>query len=179
MVTPPTPTRERILRAADQLAAETGLAAVSLDAIAARAGVSKGGLLYHFPSKARLMQALVEDHMALLDANLRAAAETAGPNAVIHCFLDHFLQERREHGCPPSGLLAAFAEDPQILAPVSEYQARFLDRIRSNATDPDLAVAAYLAVEALRAGELLNIVPLDEPSVVALVESLKARLRRT
>ncbi len=176
-MTSPTPTRERILRAADQLAAETGLMAVSLDAIAARAGVSKGGLLYHFPSKARLMQALVADYMAQLDANLRAAAETAGRNAVIHCFLDHFLQERRERGCPPAGLLAAFAEDPQILAPVSDYQARFLDMIRGNATDPDLAVTAYLAVEALRAGALLNIAPLDEDGIFALVESLKARLQ--
>lgn len=48
-------TRARLLSAADQIAAESGAAGVSLDAVAARAGVSKGGLLYHFPTKVALL----------------------------------------------------------------------------------------------------------------------------
>ena len=56
--------REKILAAAAAVARETGPGSVSLEAVAGRAGVSKGGLLYHFPSKARLMQALVEHYLA-------------------------------------------------------------------------------------------------------------------
>ena len=52
--------RQRILAAADELSRDLGPANLSLDAVAQRAGVSKGGLLYHFPSKARLLKALVE-----------------------------------------------------------------------------------------------------------------------
>ncbi|MCC2097105.1 MAG: TetR family transcriptional regulator, partial [Hyphomicrobiales bacterium] len=37
--------RDRILRAASELAFKEGAAHLSLDAVAARAGVSKGGLL--------------------------------------------------------------------------------------------------------------------------------------
>ena len=48
--------REKILTAAADVAREAGPGNLSLDAVASRAGVSKGGLLYNFPSKAKLMQ---------------------------------------------------------------------------------------------------------------------------
>lgn len=52
--------REALLDAAEDLIVERGAAGVSLDKVAARAGVSKGGLLYHFPSKNALAQALIQ-----------------------------------------------------------------------------------------------------------------------
>ena len=42
--------RERILDAAESVVIEQGVTGMTLDAVAARAKVSKGGLLYHFPS---------------------------------------------------------------------------------------------------------------------------------
>lgn len=44
------------------VAAEAGALGFTLDAVAARAGLSKGALLHHFPSKAALLAALM-DHM--------------------------------------------------------------------------------------------------------------------
>ena len=55
--------REKILAAAADVARESGPGNLSLDAVAQRAGVSKGGLLYNFPTKAKLMQALVEHYL--------------------------------------------------------------------------------------------------------------------
>lgn len=43
-------TKQRILDAAAEIARELGPGHLSLEAVATRAGVSKGGLLYHFPS---------------------------------------------------------------------------------------------------------------------------------
>ena len=45
------PARDRILEAAERVVAEVGAARLTLDVVAQAAGVSKGGLLYHFPSK--------------------------------------------------------------------------------------------------------------------------------
>ncbi|MFV0286422.1 MAG: TetR family transcriptional regulator, partial [Demequina sp.] len=50
-------TKRLILEAASRVVLRDGLAA-SLDAVAAEAGVSKGGLLYHYASKAALTEAL-------------------------------------------------------------------------------------------------------------------------
>jgi AcrR family transcriptional regulator len=44
-------TRENILRAANLVVVEEGVSRMTLEAVAREAGVSKGGLLYHFPSK--------------------------------------------------------------------------------------------------------------------------------
>ena len=51
--------RERLLDAAATVVRRDGAQALTLDAVAAEAGVSKGGLLYHFRSKRDLLDALV------------------------------------------------------------------------------------------------------------------------
>jgi AcrR family transcriptional regulator len=53
-------TKARIINAADDLFYAEGLAAVSMDRIAARAGVTKKTLYYHFRSKDDLMGAYLE-----------------------------------------------------------------------------------------------------------------------
>jgi AcrR family transcriptional regulator len=64
--------RERILDAAEELIA-LGHVPPALDAVAAAAGVSKGGLLYHF-DKQSLLRALVTRAVQRFDEQLTAAA---------------------------------------------------------------------------------------------------------
>ena len=171
-----TDTRRKILDAAEHLARHAGPGHMSLEAVAARAGVSKGGLLYHFPSKSRLMEALVEDFLSRFDAVLSAEESTGRPNAMIGAYLAHFLTEYRKKTRPPSGLLAALAEDPGMLDPVRRHERNFLDRIRANATDPDMATLAFLVVHAIRSMDLLNLRVLDEAEVDRIIAGLLTRL---
>lgn len=62
--TGPAPTRERILQAANRLFHGEGIRAVSLDAVAARAGVTKRTVYYHFRSKDDLVAAYLEQRDA-------------------------------------------------------------------------------------------------------------------
>lgn len=64
--------RERILDAAEELIT-AGQVPPALDAVAAAAGVSKGGLLYHF-DKQSLLRALVARAVQRFDERLTAAA---------------------------------------------------------------------------------------------------------
>ena len=64
--------RERILDAAEELIT-AGQVPPALDAVAAAAGVSKGGLLYHF-DKQSLLRALVTRAVQRFDEQLTAAA---------------------------------------------------------------------------------------------------------
>ncbi|WP_235737049.1 TetR/AcrR family transcriptional regulator [Nocardioides alcanivorans] len=57
----PTPkAREKALSAYAEILREEGERAATIDAVAARAGVSKGGVLYHFATKEALGEALLE-----------------------------------------------------------------------------------------------------------------------
>ncbi|WP_354216224.1 TetR/AcrR family transcriptional regulator [Arthrobacter sp. UYCo732] len=68
--------RDAVLDAFEDLLIGVGERAATLDAVAKRAGVSKGGLLYHFPNKEALITAMLErlDSLAGEDLALMAAA---------------------------------------------------------------------------------------------------------
>ncbi len=70
--------RERILDAARAVFAESGLDA-QMEDLARRAGVGVGTVYRHFPTKEALVDALVEDYFAQLDAEARQALEVADP----------------------------------------------------------------------------------------------------
>ncbi len=176
---PATPdTRARLLRAAETLARRDGPGHLSLDAVAAEAGVSKGGLLYHFPNKAALLEALVEAHLQRMEAALEAAEARPGarPGGLLDAYLGHVLE-----GCagapPPSpAFLAALVDHPRLLAPVGGRQRAMLDRIRADAPDPELATLAFVAVHGLRAMRLLGTAVMDEEEEAALLHTLRRRL---
>lgn len=77
--------RDRILDAYTDLVVTSGPETVTLDAVAAAAGVSKGGLLYHFGSREALLDGLLERARELNDADL-ATARTA-PEGVVRYYL--------------------------------------------------------------------------------------------
>lgn len=66
-------TRQRILDAATDLFGLRGVEAVSLDVIAAEVGVAKQTLLYWFPSKDDLVQAVLEAAVVELSVGVEAA----------------------------------------------------------------------------------------------------------
>ncbi|MET0404707.1 MAG: TetR/AcrR family transcriptional regulator [Cystobacter sp.] len=62
--------RRAILDCAARLAVEKGIAAVTVQAVAEAAGVTKGGLFHHFPSKQALVEGVFSDLMEQWDAEL-------------------------------------------------------------------------------------------------------------
>jgi AcrR family transcriptional regulator len=82
---PPAPAaRGKVLQAFADLLVASGERSATLDAVAERAGVSKGGLLYHFPSKDALVEGVVQHLRDLITADvalMRDAEE--GPVAYL------------------------------------------------------------------------------------------------
>lgn len=73
-----TTSRDRILDAYEEVLAVEGERHATVEAVAARAGVSKGGLLYHFPAKDHLAAALCDRLVSLAAADterMRTAPE--------------------------------------------------------------------------------------------------------
>jgi AcrR family transcriptional regulator len=73
-----TDTRQRILRALRDILARSGNASVTLEAVAVEAGVSKGGLLYHFPSKSEMYLGLLADVRDSVTADMADAVQRSG-----------------------------------------------------------------------------------------------------
>ncbi len=74
--------RESVLDAFEAILIDDGERAATLEATARAAGVSKGGLLYHFGSKDALAEGLIERLGVLVDADIAAITTAAeGPIA--------------------------------------------------------------------------------------------------
>ena len=87
---PRRPTVSMILHATSEIVSHDGVASLTLDAVAHRAGISKGGLLYHFPSKGALLSALILHQLDEFEADLerRAAVLPDGPGRWLCAYVE-------------------------------------------------------------------------------------------
>lgn len=169
--------REKVLAAAVEIAHENGAANLSLDAVAARAGVSKGGLLYHFPSKAALMRAMVETFVAGIEADLDETAKNGGN--LLAAFVCLTGKECAKPVPGAAGVLAAIAEDPDFLKPVKEFQRRLLDLLQGGAGhSEDDVLLIYLALEGLRSHRLFDLDVLTKAEQDRALAAMKERAEK-
>lgn len=68
-------TRDLIFQACSEILKRDGLTELTLQAVADEAGLSKGGLLYHFPNKKNLIDALFEYHNNIFEERLQELYE--------------------------------------------------------------------------------------------------------
>ena len=144
-------TRAKLLDAASAVIRRDGPQALTLDAVAAEAGVSKGGLLYHFASKRDLLDALVARWLDDFQDDIDAAPGPGSPAGYVRASDGAKAEE--------AGLLAALVADPEVLAVVRERYATWQDRVVTEGGDPVEATVARLAADGLWLADLLGMAP--------------------
>jgi AcrR family transcriptional regulator len=153
----PTSTRDRLLSSALRIIARDGPGALTLAKVAAEAGVSKGGLLYHYPTKASLLRALIVDWLDQLerDADARGSGNW-GRGYVRACDAAHHSAHDRETS---AALLAAVAADPQHMSEVHTTWDRWQARLENESVERVDATVARLAADGLWLADLLGLAP--------------------
>lgn len=173
--------RKPILLAAGRVIAEMGARHLTLDAVAREAGVSKGGLLYHFPNKEALLAAMVQAYCERLDE--AAPVESIKDSLeLLRALISHRIATRSAHKRDmrtAHGMLAAVAERPSLIEPLAAYHRRLWDRVKAG-PQPETAILSWLALEGLLFLEVFNTSPFDEAEreqligrILALLETAK------
>ena len=140
-------TRAALVRAASELLDEGGPDAVTLRAVGARAGVSRGAPYGHFESKERLLTQLAIntwDALAGEVEQLRADADTT-PSARLESALMALIEVGRRHPHWYALMFSTPADDPASAAAASRLENQFLAIVADLVGDSD----------ALRHGALL------------------------
>ena len=143
-----TTAREGLLDAFEDLLIDGGDRSTTLDAVAARAGVSKGGLLYHFPSKAALVEGLIERLQTRTDLDAtRMSSADEGAAA-------YYVTSSAEVGTPfDRTFLAVFRlamnSEEGAAAAIQRIRRQWLDLIREDVGDKDVAMAVLLMGDGL------------------------------
>ena len=153
---PPAPAaRAKLLDAFVTILLEQGERAATLDAVAATAGVSKGGLLYHFPSKDALVDGLAE-HVETLAAEDVQLMNTApeGPSA-------YYIRTSVYADTPLDRAIIATTRLSQTANPRARRALRrmhqgWLDALSVEVTDPAAARAVMLIGDGLYYGAAMS-----------------------
>ena len=173
----PTPAADaptRILDAAENLIIARGVAALTLEAAAREARVSKGGLLYHFASKEALLEALLRRLSAFIAQEFAAcvAAQVPGQGRVARAMLawgfgDGEWACNERHQRAGAVFLAAFHHDPALLAPIRAVIAEMRVAVAAGGLPPGHGAAIMAAGDGLFMARLFS---LYTPSAAELAE---------
>lgn len=155
----PSSNRTAILAAAHTLAGRAGTGAVTLEAVATEAGLSKGGVIYHFPSKEALLTALLTHaterwERQLLD-RLGVPLEQAGRTQRLRAYVQ--VAADSAHG--PSVADLALIVDGVHRGPLLEIWRGFLERWVGPADLTPRQRAAVMAADGLWAANALGYGP--------------------
>jgi len=173
-MSPPASSREVIIDAAEAVVVESGARHMTLDAVAARAGVSKGGLLYHFPTKEALLRAMLERFTKQMDETRKQKSKglKKGPRRGIKAFILSTAYRDPQKDQIGSALLAAVAHDPKLLQPARDDVRRRLTEFMQCGFDFKHAAIIIFATLGLVFSELLSLSPLSIKERNELVEEL-------
>jgi len=148
-----------ILDAAEDVVVKSGAAHITLDAVCAKAGVSKGGLLYHFPSKEALIDAMLKRVIEQIeDSKKREMAKLKdAPHKEIKAHVLACLSQSKRTNRICAVLAAAAAHDPKFIAPAREYYRKaFKEFIESGLRFERAAVLSF-AVDGLWLTQIFGI----------------------
>lgn len=172
-------TKERIISAAEEVVLRSGVSHLTLDAAAAEAGLSKGGVLYHFPTRDALVAGMVDKIIHEFDLDIdRRLVDERGPGSFTRAYIRATLT--------PSGatadredrlgaaLIAAAAAQPSLLLPLQEAADRWQARLEDDGIDPVVATLVRLACDGLWMSDLFGLAVPDARLRTGLAERLLA-----
>ncbi len=128
-------TNSNILQAARDVLRTEGIERLSMDRVAAKAGVSKGAVMYHFPTKRALQAVLIQDYADHLDSGLKkheAMFEGSSEEVLIPAYIEWFKSFSADNnGWASVGvqILGQQAMDPELLKPISDWYQKLYTRI--------------------------------------------------
>ena len=167
-----------IVNAAETVVMEKGAAHMTLDAVVARAGVSKGGFLYHFPTKDALLEAMIR---RLVEERTESWKESwkeswnklpDGPNRKLKAYMMSGLLRDRKVDRVGAPILAALAHNPKLAEPIRDVVKKRYAEFASGDVQFEKAVVLALAVDGLLFQEVLSISPFNEDQRSKVIEEL-------
>ncbi|MEU5844266.1 TetR/AcrR family transcriptional regulator [Rhodococcus sp. NPDC047139] len=153
---PPAPAaRAKLLDAFVTILLEQGERAATLDAVAATAGVSKGGLLYHFPTKDALVEGLAEHVEALAAEDVEQMSSAPEGPAAYYIRTSVYADTPLDQAIIATTRLSQTA-NPRARQALRRIRQGWLDALSVEVTDPAAARAVMLIGDGLYYGAAMS-----------------------
>jgi len=170
-------TKAKIIAAAAKVAVEQGVQNMTMDAVAFEAGISKGGVFYHFGSKHDLLLGMVKALVDVTEQTIQTSQETdreAGSwlRGFVKASIARDAAELGSVGQLSVAFLTAAANDTTLLKPMNDKQAEWRQAINDSGLDPTTAQIVRLAADGLWINDVMRVPVLDSDQREAVVDRL-------
>lgn len=155
--------RNQILLAASRIVHKQGVSQLTLEAVANEAGISKGGLLYHFPNKEALVQGMLDELLSKYSNEIKQRVESddSPSGRWSRAYAEATFHEVESGLEMSSGLLAAVFTNPEMLEKYQQQYSIWQKQIENDTSDPVLATVIRLVADGLWYSEIFGLAPLD------------------
>ncbi|WP_017539402.1 TetR/AcrR family transcriptional regulator [Nocardiopsis halophila] len=174
-------TRDRILDALEGILIDEGLSAVTLESVAAAAGVSKGGLLYHFPSKAAMMTGLIRRLADRAEEEFRETEESG--EGVVRTFLRTSLPSSKHEAELYWSIIAALRSKESMTDEARDLVRYFFEEwarlLHEELDDPVLAETVRLVGDGLYLSSIAGLAQPDPELLRQVMDRLTAQADRS
>lgn len=147
-----------ILDAANRLLQKAGSEGFTLEAVAAEAGVSKGGLLYHFASKNALIEGMIARSIERVDEALAEELERESGD-YLKAYIRASFRTTADSEQVSRAFIAAIARNPALLDPLRERFERMQREIVAHAPSEEFGTLVRIAMDGLWFTELYHFAP--------------------
>lgn len=161
-------THTRMLQCALQIIRDEGIDRLSMDRLAEKSAMSKGAVMYHFPSKKKLLSeliALYAQHMQLMLERAESRLQGTAQETLVPAYVDWYRAFERansEWSTVGLSLLSQQVRTPEVLAPMRLWYDRLFARLDN--LPPPLRTKALMQVLALEGLFYLHKFALDRLS---------------
>ncbi len=166
----------KILEATSKVIADKGVLNLTLEEVARVAEVSKGGLLYHFPSKDALILALLDQSLEAFTSGIeKKAQEDDRPGAWIRAYIEcsFGLSEDAVQGSKSaSAIIAGSSYNPHFLQGYVETQKVWKVKILKDGLPQNIANTIRMAVDGIWLNEAIGLTPLNRQEREAQINYL-------
>jgi AcrR family transcriptional regulator len=169
-------TRELIFQACSQILRREGLISLTLEAVANEAGISKGGLLYHFPNKEALIEGLFEYHNNIYENRLQELVDLEGnsPGAYLRAYAKASIEQITD---PDNASLYAslFSAEERYASAHRIMRDKYVgwqNKVEDCGLDPTWATLLRFAVDGFWFVEMHRYTPPDEERREEIIEMI-------
>jgi AcrR family transcriptional regulator len=167
---------ERLLGAMLEIVRDEGAAALTYDSVVARSGLTRGGVMYHFPSKQAMLQGLVDYYMQQELQNVTDKWEKYGktPDGLLKAEIEVSLEASPKDQLVTASLLPIVIENPKMMLEVRKVVEERYKALDQTSLGFEKAALVLLAIDAFEMSKAFGFTLLPDKKRKQLLKFLYA-----
>ncbi len=154
-------TRLRLLETAAEILADEGPLAVTLDRVAEKAKISKGGLLYHFKTKRSLLESLVDEAgRRFTQMMVDAMSKDPEPHGrIARAYIQASFETLEQNNKITMGIIGIALIEPELMAPLRASYVQWQQMLEADGLSPAKATTLRFIIDGLWGAQTFDLAP--------------------